>query len=140
MFKPLPLSTSIPTSLALSLLLVVHSPVANAQTLGFTQEQADAGKATYREVCQICHGSSLANGQFGTPLKGSFFTDKWKGKSLAELVTFVFEKMPPDNLKSLAPEQYTTAVAYILSRNDIAVSDVPMSTDKATLGVVMLPW
>ncbi len=140
MFKPLPLSTSIPTSLALSLLLVVHSPVANAQTLTFTQQQVDAGKATYREVCQICHGSSLANGQFGTPLKGSFFTDKWKGKSLAELVTFVFEKMPPDNLKSLAPEQYVSAVAYILSRNDIAVSGTPMSTDKNSLGGVMLPW
>ena len=67
MFMPISLSNSLPTSLALSLLLVVHSQVANAQSLTFTQQQVDAGKATYREVCQICHGSSLANGQFGTP-------------------------------------------------------------------------
>jgi len=52
----------------------------------------------------------------------------------------VFEKMPPDNLKSLAPEQYVNSVAYILSRNDIAVSGTPMSTDNNSLGGVMLPW
>ena len=125
------------TSLALLLLL---SPLAGAQTLTFTQQQADDGKALYRDVCQVCHGSSLANGQFGTPLRGSFFRDKWKGKSLGELVGFVYEKMPPDKLMSLTPEQYTNAVAYILSRNDIAPSDTPLSTDKDSLRTIALPW
>lgn len=111
-----------------------------AQEITFTQAQADAGRALYRETCQICHGSSLANGQFGTPLKGSFFYDKWKGKSLGELVTFVFEKMPPDKLMSLTPEQYTAAVAYILSRNELKPSETPMPLDKATLDSVRLPW
>ncbi len=122
------------------ILLLLLSPLAAAQSLTFTQAQADAGKALYRDVCQVCHGSSLANGQFGTPLRGSFFRDKWKGKSLGELLTFVYEKMPPDKLMSLTPEQYTSAVAYILSRNDMVVSDTPMSTDKDSLGGVLLPW
>lgn len=125
---------------AVVLALLLLSPLAGAQSLTFTQEQADAGKTLYRDVCQVCHGSSLSNGQFGTPLRGSFFRDKWKGKSLGELLTFVYEKMPPDKLMSLTPEQYTGAVAYILSRNDIAVSDTPMSTDKDSLGGVPLPW
>jgi alcohol dehydrogenase (cytochrome c) len=116
------------------------TPFAASQTLTFTQAQVDAGKALYKETCQICHGSSMANGQFGTPLKGSFFQDKWKGKSLGELLTFVYEKMPPDKVMSLTPEQYTGAVAYILSRNDIAVSDTAMSADKAALNSVSLPW
>jgi len=125
---------------AAALLMCLAPSLVFAQGLAFTQEQIDSGKALYKETCQICHGSSLANGQFGTPLKGSFFQDKWKGKSLGELLTFVFEKMPPDKLMSLTPEEYTGAVAYILSRNDIAVSATAMSTDKETLKSVMLPW
>lgn len=127
-------------SATLASLLLLLAGTASAQTLSFTQEQVDAGKATYREICQICHGSSLANGQFGTPLKGSFFTDKWKGKNLGELVTFVFEKMPPDNLMSLTPEQYVSSVAYILSRNDVAAASAPMATDIESLRAVSLPW
>jgi cytochrome c5 len=123
-----------------ALLSCMLSPLAFGQGLAFTQTQVDSGKALYKETCQICHGSTLANGQFGTPLKGDFFQDKWKGKSLGELLTFVYEKMPPDNLKSLSPEQYTGAVAYILSRNDIAVSETAMSMDKEKLKTVMLPW
>ena len=126
-------------SAALTLLLLLPT-LAGAQTLTFTQAQADAGKTLYRDVCQVCHGSSLANGQFGTPLRGSFFRDKWKGKSLGELVNFVYEKMPPDKLMSLTPEQYTSAVAYILSRNDILASSTPMSTEKDSLNTVLLPW
>lgn len=119
---------------------VVACATAQAQSVSFTQSQIDAGVAKYKETCQICHGSSLANGQFGTPLRGSFFREKWKGKSLGELVTFVYEKMPPDKLMSLTAEQYTGVVAYILSRNDIAASDVAMSDDREALKKVMLPW
>ena len=67
--------------------------LAGADGLAFSQAQADAGRALYRESCQICHGSTLANGQFGTPLKGSFFQDKWRGRSLGELLTFIYDKM-----------------------------------------------
>jgi mono/diheme cytochrome c family protein len=111
-----------------------------AENLAFTKAQVYIGIAKYKETCQICHGSTLANGQFGTPLRGSFFREKWKGKSLGELVTFMYEKMPPDNLMSLTPEQNVGLAAYILSRNDIAVSEMEMSTDKDVLKAVMLPW
>ncbi len=116
------------------------APLAWAQELAFTQAQADNGRTLYRETCQICHGSSLANGQFGTPLRGSFFQDKWKGKSLGELLSFVYEKMPPDKLMSLTPAEYTAAVAYILSRNEIAASETAMDTNQQALAKVMLPW
>lgn len=123
-----------------ALTLVLCTSTAVGEELVFDQAQVDAGKALYRETCQICHGSSLANGQFGTPLKGSFFHDKWKGKSVGELATFIYEKMPPDKLMSLSPEQTAAAVAYILSRNDVAVSATAMTTDKAALNSVLLPW
>ncbi len=111
-----------------------------AQEITFIRAQVDSGKDLYKESCQLCHGSSMVNGQFGTPLRGSYFQDKWNGKSVGELLTFVYEKMPPDKPMSLTPEQYTSAVAYILSRNDMATAETPMSTDKATLVKVMLHW
>ncbi len=125
---------------AAALLLALLTPLACGQDIAFTQTQADAGKALYKETCQICHGSTMVNGQFGTPLRGSFFQDKWKGKSVGELLTFVYEKMPPDKLMSLTVAEYTGAVAYILSRNDIAVSDTAMGTNKEALNKTMLPW
>ena len=109
-------------------------------TLSFTQEQADAGRSFYRDTCQTCHGSTLANGQFGTPLKGSFFREKWKGKSVGELQQFMFEKMPPDKVKSLTPEQTSNALAYILSRNDLMPGTEPLSGDYKSQMEVLLPW
>ena len=119
---------------------LLTSPI-NAQTgINFTAAQAESGKAKYREACQICHGSSLTNGQFGTPLRGNFFHDKWKGKSLGELQLFIYEKMPPDKMMSLTPEQQADLLAYILSRNDMMPGDAPLSGDIKSNDAVMLPW
>lgn len=126
-----------------SLLLVAgcHSPLLAAQDIpAFTQEQADAGRAAYRETCQICHGSTLTNGQFGTPLRGNFFREKWKGKSVGELQQFMFEKMPPDKVMTLTPEQTANLAAFILSRNDQAAGAEPLSGDYKNQMQLMLPW
>jgi len=115
-------------------------PVLAQDSLGFTQEQADAGRAAYRDTCQICHGSTLANGQFGTPLRGSFFREKWKGKSIGELQQFMFEKMPPDKVMTLTPEQSANLLAFILSRNDLMPGTEPLSGDYKSQMELMLPW
>lgn len=117
------------------------STTATAQTtLTFTEEQARAGQASYRASCQICHGSSLANGQFGTPLRGAFFQDKWKGKSVGELLQFMVEKMPPDKVMSLSPAQSAELLAYILSRNDMTAGNEALTGDIEAQGSVLLPW
>ncbi len=110
------------------------------EALSFTQEQADAGRSAYRDTCQICHGSTLANGQFGTPLKGSFFREKWKGKSVGEMLQFMYEKMPPDKVMTLTPEQRGELLAYILSRNDLMPGTAPLSGDYESQMEVLLPW
>lgn len=129
-FRPLSLAA---TLLCSTTLFAQDSP-------GFTEEQATAGRATYRELCQICHGSSLANGQFGTPLRGSFFRNKWQGKSVGELLQFMYEKMPPDKVMSLQPEQYAELLAYILSRNNFEAGESPLSGDIESQTGVALPW
>ena len=119
---------------------VLTAPV-NAQTsIDFTAAQVESGQAKYKEVCQICHGSSLANGQFGTPLRGSFFRDKWKGKSLGELQQFLYEKMPPDNVMSLTPDQHADLLAFILSRNDMMPGETALSSEIKGNNAVVLPW
>ena len=125
--------------LAPSLLLGGAVP-ANAQALPFTADQAEAGSAVYKETCQLCHGTTLSNGQFGTPLRGNYFRKKWGGKSLGELLQFTLESMPPDNKGGLAPEQYAAAVAYILSRNDVAPGTAAMPVDPGRLQDLPLPW
>ena len=114
---------------------------ANAQEeIQFTEEQVGNGETIYRETCQICHGNRLSNGQFGTPLRGSFFRRNWTGKSLGELVQHTWEKMPPDNVESLTWDQVTDVLSFILSRNDLMAGDTPMTTDMETLNAIALPW
>jgi mono/diheme cytochrome c family protein len=126
--------------LLVSALALCSSLAFSQDSISFTQEQADAGRSAYRETCQICHGSTLANGQFGTPLRGSFFREKWKGKSVGELQQFMYEKMPPDKVMSLTPEQSASLLAFILSRNDMMPGTTPLSGDYKSQTNLMLPW
>ena len=131
------------TFLTMALAATLSGGTVQAQTadLGFSEEQATNGKTLYRELCQLCHGSSLANGQFGTPLRGSFFRDKWKGKSVGELLQFVYEKMPPDKVMSLDQDQLANLVAYILSRNDLLPGSTALSGDrKGPMAAEPLPF
>jgi mono/diheme cytochrome c family protein len=110
------------------------------EAIVFSAQQVESGQTLYQATCQICHGNRLSNGQFGTPLRGSYFRNNWKGKSLGELVQHTWEKMPPDNVQSLSPEQVAQVLAFILSRNDIAAGDTAMSTDMDTVNGIPLPW
>ena len=116
------------------------SSLARGQAPAFTLEQAELGKAVYSAHCQLCHGNNLSNGQFGTPLRGSYFRKKWGGKSVGELLQFTLESMPPDNKGGLPAEQYAATLAYILSRNDIAPGSTALPADPAALQSVPLPW
>ena len=110
------------------------------KAIHFTSEQVANGEVIYKEACQICHGNRLSNGQFGSPLRGNFFKNNWKGKSLGELVQNTYEKMPPDNVMSMSIEQSTEVVSFILSRNDIEPGEIPLQTDFESLNLIALPW
>jgi len=109
-------------------------------TLAFSTDQVARGETLYRETCQICHGNRLSNGQFGTPLKGGFFTKTWKGKTLGDLVQHVWEKMPPDNVQSLSWDQVTDVVSFILANNKLDAGETAMTTDMELLNQTPLPW
>lgn len=120
---------------------IIFAPSTQAQeAIAFTAEQVANGESIYKETCQICHGNRLSNGQFGTPLRGSFFRNNWKGKTLGELVQNTYEKMPPDNVMSMSMQQYAEVVSFILSRNDIEPGDTPIEGHLESLNIVPLPW
>lgn len=125
---------------ALLLTILSSSFVRAEDSPAFTAEQVAGGEEVYKELCQICHGSTLANGQFGTPLRGAFFRNNWKGRSLGELLKFTYESMPPENVMGLPLEQYAQVLAFILEANDVAPGEVAMPGDYGALMTVMLPW
>lgn len=123
-----------------ALLFVCGTGHLAAQDLSFTAAQVEAGITTYKASCQLCHGTTMANGQFGTPLRGSYFRKKWAGKSVGELLQFTIDSMPPDNKGGLPPEQYAAVLAYVFSRNDLQPGTTDLSSDPSALTSVLLPW
>ncbi|MBL8176251.1 MAG: PQQ-dependent sugar dehydrogenase [Bryobacterales bacterium] len=82
----------------------------------FTAGQAAAGKTAYNASCAVCHGSTLANGTFGTPLAGRYFKGKWTGKTVQALVE-KSNAMPPGAPANLPAETMANIIAYVLETN-----------------------
>ncbi len=81
-----------------------------------TAKQAAAGKKAYESHCAVCHGNTMTNGTFGTPLAGEYFRSKWAGTS----VRAFYDKsktMPPASPASLPDRTYADVTAYILEGN-----------------------
>jgi mono/diheme cytochrome c family protein len=115
---------------------------ARSQTLApptFTAAQAKRGEAIYLDKCMSCHGDDLANGEFGSPLKGSFFREQWSGKGLNELLTYISTSMPPDAPGGLGPATYADVLAFVLSKNEVAASGIELPADAEKLKGMALP-
>lgn len=82
----------------------------------FTAEQVAAGKTAYNANCAVCHGSTMTNGTFGTPLAGEYFKGKWSGKTVGAFFT-KSKTMPPAAPASLPNDTYANIIAYILDVN-----------------------
>jgi mono/diheme cytochrome c family protein len=98
-------------------------PAADAPAAGapptFTAAQAAAGKVAYNANCAVCHGSTMTNGTFGTPLAGEYFKKMWSGRNAKAF----FDKsrtMPPAAPGSLPADTYANIIAYILEVNGFA--------------------
>src|ERR1700733_6970612 len=79
------------------------TPAATAQTSStarktiwsgvYTDEQASRGQALYTSNCSRCHGDDLS-GNFGNPLVGTEFMDKWREDNVESPLGFVKASMP----------------------------------------------
>jgi len=114
---------------------------AHAQTVSMTYraEQAAAGKAVYEQHCQSCHGASLDDGEFGPPLRGSFFLSTWGGKLASELMDNITTKMPAAAPGSLSNDEYTNVFAYMMQKNTVFAGPIALPSEFEALKNMILP-
>jgi len=77
--------------------------------LGFSREQADAGRDSFRANCTACHSTS--------EFRDRAFKFKWYRRSAGDLFNLISSTMPEDAPASLAGEEYAAIIAYILRLN-----------------------
>jgi PQQ-dependent dehydrogenase (s-GDH family) len=100
----------------------------------YTAAQAERGRREYDSHCAVCHGSTLTNGTFGTPLAGPYFRSNWFGRTVRAL----YDKsrtMPPASPGSLPPETYAAIVAYILQLNGFEPGETELPADGGGSGM-----
>ncbi|MGE3511434.1 MAG: PQQ-binding-like beta-propeller repeat protein [Vicinamibacterales bacterium] len=105
----------------------------------FLASQATSGKQLFDQQCASCHGSSLDNGEFGPPLSGEEFLQKWGNHPLDEVFDVMSMTMPPGAPGSLSADQATNLLAYVLQRNAVAISDKPLPSDPDQLHTMVMP-
>ncbi|MQA91872.1 MAG: PQQ-binding-like beta-propeller repeat protein [Gemmatimonas sp.] len=128
----------IPQRASMTLLLIVapslHSVGAAAQQDpagqgGYLAAQADAGGPLYADQCAECHGANFLGAFEGPALAGPDFQNRWGGRPLAELLSYVQTRMPPFAVRSLGPEETTAVVSYILRANDVEPNEIALTME-----------
>lgn len=99
----------------------------------FTSAQVAAGKTAYAASCSVCHGSTLTNGAYGTPLAGEYFRGKWSRRSVRAFYDRARTTMPPSHPGSLPAETYANLVAFILDANGMKAGSAALDPASSTL-------
>lgn len=113
--------------------------VSNAPPPPFSRAQAMAGKAAYDTACAVCHGTTLVNGAYGTPLAGPYFRQQWSGKSVAALFEKTRSTMPPTGAGTLPASTYAAIVAYVLEVNGSTPRDAELPAEAARMQQWIVP-
>ena len=96
----------------------------------FTMEQAKRGKDVYAGFCNSCHATSSHT--------GPNFQANWIGKTVADLFTYLSEKMPENNPGSLTADQNRDVLAYIMQLNAWPSGSVELPGDPAVLKAIRI--
>lgn len=123
-----------PKALLLALIAGLSAAPAAAQAINpapFTQAQSDAGRQAYTMSCASCHGDNLQGG--GAPqLAGKEFADGTFGqRPVAQLYTFIHDRMPFCEGGSLANDAYLNIVAFLLQANGAKPGSAPLTPTNA---------
>ena len=102
------------------------APITGGVPPRFTAAQSARGRTVYNTTCAVCHGSTLTNGAYGTPLAGQYFKTKWSHQSAGALLERTRKTMPPAAPGSLPADTYADVVAYILEVNGFQPGDTPL--------------
>ena len=113
---------------------------ARAQTPpSYTAAQAQQGQEVYAASCARCHGAHLDDGEFGPPLTGRAFTNRWASRPVGELYDLTKQQMPPGAAGSLSDRTYAQLIAYLLFKNGVAAGAGELLPDTNLLAHMMIP-
>jgi mono/diheme cytochrome c family protein len=129
-----------PCVLLILLLLSLPMCARMPEKPGYTGEQVERGRKIYRKSCAQCHGTTLANGLFGAPLKGEYFREKWRGRPAAALHAVAQYTMPPEAPASLSAAEVADVLALILAENGLAPGEDELPAAIEPLGRMILIW
>lgn len=114
------------------------APIVNGVPPTYTSEQAARGKVAYTATCAVCHGSTMTNGAYGTPLAGEYFKTKWSHRSVRAFLDRARNTMPPSAPSSLPVDSYADIVAYILEVNGFKAGSAVLQPGDETLNKMEL--
>lgn len=103
----------------------------------FTAEQAAEGKTAYNAHCAVCHGNTLQNGTFGTPLAGEYFDGKWNGQTVKAFLAHS-KTMPPADPGSLPDDVYANILAYVFAVNGFDPGEQALPSKAEELGGMVI--
>ena len=115
-------------------------PQIPARPAMFTEAQAAAGEALYRQSCAGCHGATLTGGA-APALTGSGFEASWGNPrvTLADLFFIARTTMPPRASSSLTLQDHAAVFAYILKANGFPSGAIALSATSEQLEATHLP-
>ncbi len=120
--------------------LALQAQAADSSTTAkFTEAQVSRGKTAYARNCASCHGAGLEAGEFGPPLKGRAFLDRWGGRPVAELSAYLRTNMPLGRVGELDNEAYSGLIALLLNANGAVAGQQALPSDPNALRMVRLP-
>jgi PQQ-dependent dehydrogenase (s-GDH family) len=114
------------------------APIVDGVPPQFTAAQAASGKTAYDATCAVCHGSTMTNGAYGTPLAGEYFKTKWFHRSVRAFYDRARTTMPPSQPGSLPAGTYADIVAYILQVNGFKAGNAPLKATGEGLDKMVL--
>jgi alcohol dehydrogenase (cytochrome c) len=112
-----------------------------AQGPAFTQAQAAAGAAAYKQHCASCHGADLEGQHLAPGLAGERFDRSWRGRAAGTLM-FHLRRMPPNPGREpggLGDVVYTSILAYLLQANGLPPAAEALPSDPNALAAVTIP-
>jgi len=106
----------------------------------YSKDQAAKGEAQYAKVCASCHDPAKvpAGKKPAPPLAGDKFLDKWKDKSVAELITLIATTMPDDASVVLTDAEAADQAAYILKLNNFPDGPTALPSGKSAESIIIV--
>lgn len=108
----------------------------------YTAEQAARGQALYRQHCTYCHHDDLLGGEdlkvVPPALVGIAFSERWVGKTVADLFDVISATMPWERTR-LAPPAYADIVSYLLKENGYPAGRTELPPAASHLAGIRIP-